>query len=65
MINQTIDFRLEPTLDKKNFYLDFFRPYYDGIDNLRLKHYDSTRSLSREELKQLADFINRYFEENP
>jgi two-component SAPR family response regulator len=64
-IKKTIEFRLEPTLNNKQFYLDFFRPYYDSIDNLRLVRYDSMKSLTREELKQLADFIIKYLEDNP
>jgi hypothetical protein len=61
----TIEFRLEPTLDRKQFYLDTFRPYYDSVDNHRLLRYDSMKSLSREELKQLAEFIIKYLEDNP
>ncbi len=61
----TIEFRLEPTLDRKQFYLDTFRPYYDSVDNRRLLRYDSMKSLSREELKQLAEFIIKYLEDNP
>lgn len=64
-IKKTIEFRLEPTLNNKQFYLDVFRPYYDSIDNLRLVRYDSMKSLTREELQQLAEFITKYLEDNP
>ena len=61
---RTIEYRIEPTLDKKEYYLDLFRPYYDSLDNSRLVRYDSVKSLTAAELKQLADFIY-HFLENP
>lgn len=61
---KTIEFRIEPTLDKKQYYLDLYRPYYDTLDNLMMIRYHSMKSLTSLELKQLADFINSFLE-NP
>lgn len=58
----TIEYRLEPTLDKKQYYLDLYRPYYDSLDNARMLRYDSLKSLTVPELYQLADFIKIFLE---
>lgn len=62
--DKTIQYRLEPTSDKKEFYLDLYRPYYDALDKETMVRYDSLKSLTRNELKQLANFINAFLEQN-
>lgn len=60
--SKTIEYRLEPTMDKKQYYLDLYRPYYDALDRVTMVRYDSMKSLNVVELRQLAEFINNFLE---
>jgi hypothetical protein len=55
-----ISYRLEPTKDKKYFYLDIHKHEYDELDNETIIKYDSLKRLSASELDQLSDFIKEF-----